>query len=146
MSTLTATSRAVTWIPAIRRPVAVFGGVAAAVLANLVLWLIGEVAGGSFQTVDANGAPMDVAPGGVVVLSTVPLFVGLTAAVALSYLWTGVLRVAAGVGSVLSLGTIAITLAAGFDTPSTITLSLMHVTLVPVLIVALEGVRRSIVR
>ncbi len=132
-------------VPALHRAVAVVGGVVVAVLANLVLWVIGELAGGSFETTDADGQVMDVAPGGAVVLTTVPLFVGLTVAVLASYLWVGVLRVAEVVGAVAALGTIALTVAADFDTASTITLSLMHVTLVPVMIVALEGVRRAVV-
>ncbi|MGF0314919.1 DUF6069 family protein [Nocardia fluminea] len=130
-------------VPALNRPVAVLGAVVAAVVLNLIVWAIGAAAGGSFVTVD-NGKLLDVAPGGVILMSTVPLLIGLTVAVLVSYLWTGVLRTAAVVGSVLSIGTIAMTVSSNFDTASTITLSVMHVVLVPIMVIALEGVRRAI--
>ncbi|MFC4124547.1 DUF6069 family protein [Nocardia rhizosphaerae] len=143
MTTATATTRTVPALPALTRPVAVIGAVVAAVVLNLIVWGIGELAGGSFTMTNA-GVVSDVAPGGVILMSAVPLLVGMTVAVLVSYLWTGVLRVGAVVGSLLSLGTIAMTVSADFDTASTVALSLMHVVLVPVLVIALEGVRRSI--
>ncbi|MFD5176350.1 DUF6069 family protein [Nocardia sp. NPDC058379] len=143
MTTTTASATRSLTLPALNRPVAVLGGVVAAVVANLIVWGIGAAAGGSFITTD-SGKVMDVAPGGVIFMSTVPLLIGLTVAVLVSYLWTGVLRVAAVVGSLLSIATIAMTVDADFDTASTIALSVMHVVLVPVIVVALEGVRRSI--
>ncbi|MFC4377209.1 DUF6069 family protein [Nocardia halotolerans] len=130
-------------LPALNRPVAVLGGVLAALVANLLIWGIGELAGGTFTTTDGDQV-LDVAPGGVILMSTVPLLIGMTVAVLVSYLWTGVLRVAAVIGSLLSLATIWMTLTSGFDTVSTVALSLMHVVLVPVLVIALEGVRRGI--
>ncbi|WP_431957632.1 DUF6069 family protein [Nocardia lijiangensis] len=130
-------------IPALNRPVAVLGAVAAAVLANLVVWLIGAAAGGSFIVADGT-TTQDVAPGGVVVMSAVPLLVGLTAAALLSYRWVGVLRVAEVVGSALTLVTIAATVAATFDTASTVALSVMHVVLVPVIVVSMEGLRKHL--
>ncbi|KAF0848032.1 DUF6069 family protein [Nocardia caishijiensis] len=139
----TATATTTRTLPALNRPVAVLGAVATALVANLIVWAIGAAAGGTFTMV-ADGKVSDVAPGGVILMSTVPLLIGLTAAVLVSYKWTGVLRVAAVVGSVLSIATIGMTLTAGFDTASTIALSLMHVVLVPVMVIALEGVRRTI--
>ncbi|WP_067840189.1 DUF6069 family protein [Nocardia lijiangensis] len=130
-------------IPALIRPVAVLGAVAAAVLANLVVWSIGAAAGGSFIMVDGT-TTQDVAPGGVIVMSAVPLLVGLTAAALLSYRWVGVLRVAEVVGSALTLVTIAATVAATFDTASTVALSVMHVVLVPVIVVSMEGLRKQL--
>ncbi|MGW6424327.1 DUF6069 family protein [Nocardia sp. NPDC055053] len=143
MTTTTATPTTIRTLPALNRPVAVLGGVVVAVVANLIVWGIGAAAGGSFITTDA-GKVMDVAPGGVIFMSAVPLLIGLTVAVLVSYLWTGVLRVGAVVGSALSIATIALTVDADFDTASTIALSVMHVVLVPVIVVALEGVRKSI--
>jgi hypothetical protein len=143
MTTTTATPTTTRALPALNRAVAVLGAVVAAVVANVIVWGIGAAAGGSFITND-GGKVMDVAPGGVIFMSAVPLLIGLTVAVLVSYLWTGVLRVAAVVGSVLSLATIAMTVDADFDTASTIALSVMHVVLVPVLVVALEGVRKSV--
>ncbi|WP_405179467.1 DUF6069 family protein [Nocardia sp. NBC_01377] len=128
-------------IPALNRPTAVFGGIAVALVLNLIVWLIGAAAGGEFTS---EGEP--VAPGGVIVMSIVPLLIGLGAAALLSYKWVAVLRVAAVVGSLLALGTIALTVAAEFDTASTVALSLMHVVLVPVIIVATEGLHRKLTR
>lgn len=143
MTTTTASATRTPTLPALSRPVAVLGGVVAAVALNLIVWAIGAAAGGEFTMTNA-GKVSDVAPGGVVLLSAVPLLIGLTVAVLVSYLWTGVLRVAAVVGSLLSIATIALTVDADFDAASTIALSVMHVVLVPVIVVALEGVRRSI--
>ncbi|WP_431963751.1 DUF6069 family protein [Nocardia sp. bgisy134] len=136
-------ARTAVQIPALNRPVAVLGAAAAAVLVNLVVWLIGAAAGGSFILVDGTKT-QDVAPGGVVVMSAVPLLIGLTAAALLSYRWVGVLRVAAAVGSVLTLATIAGTVAAAFDTASTVALAIMHVMLVPVIVVSMEGLRKHL--
>ncbi|MFB7877757.1 MULTISPECIES: DUF6069 family protein [unclassified Nocardia] len=141
MTTIAATADRT--LPALNRPVAVLGGVVAAVVLNLIVWGIGAAAGGSFVVTDGDTVS-DVAPGGVVIMSAVPLLIGLTAAVLVSYLWTGVLRVAEVVGSVLAVATIGLTVAADFDTASTVALSVMHVVLVPVIVVALEGVRRGI--
>ncbi|WP_328659026.1 DUF6069 family protein [Nocardia salmonicida] len=141
MSTVTAPTAYT--VPPLNRPVAVLGAAAVAVVLNLIVWAIGAAAGGSFTTI-ADGKVTDAAPGGVILMSAVPVLIGLTVAVLVSYLWTGVLRTAAVVGSALSIATIGLTVAADFDTASTIALSVMHVVLVPVMVIALEGVRRGI--
>ncbi|MBH0780581.1 DUF6069 family protein [Nocardia bovistercoris] len=128
-------------VPSLNRPVAVGGAVLTALVVNLVIWLIGAAAGGDFTTIDGDKT-QDVAPGGVIVLSTVPLLIGLGAAALLSYRWIVVLRVAAAIGSVLALATIFGTIAADFDTASTVSLALMHVALVPILIISTEGLRK----
>ncbi|WP_084529313.1 DUF6069 family protein [Nocardia crassostreae] len=137
------TARSAFSIPALNRPVAVLGAVAAAVLLNLIVWLIGAAAGGTFEISNA-GQVQDVAPGGIVTLTVVPLLIGLTAAALLSYKWIAVLRLAALIGSVLAVGTIALTLSTNFDTPSKIALSVTHLTLVPALVIATEGIRRNL--
>lgn len=139
MTTTTATRS----LPALSRPVAVLGAVAVAVVANLIVWGIGAAAGGSFVLVDGDTVE-DVAPGGVILMSAVPLLIGLTIAVVIARWWTGVLRLAAVVGSLLALLTIGGTLSADFDTATTVSLSIMHVVLVPIIVIALEGVRRTI--
>nr|WP_194817178.1 DUF6069 family protein [Nocardia sp. XZ_19_385] len=144
MSTATAITGTTARIPALSRPVAVFGAIGAALLANVLVWLIGAAAGGTFEMTDA-GQTASVAPGGIIVLTIVPLLIGLGAAALLSYKWVGVLRVAAVVGSVLAVGTIAMTISADFDTASTIALSVTHLTLVPALVVATEGLRRKLI-
>ena len=93
---------------------------------------------------DEAGIRASVAPGGVVLMTVAPLAVGMTAAVLLSKLWAPILRVAAVIGAAASLGTIAGTLAADFDGPSTVMLSLMHVVIAVVLVVALEALFRRV--
>ncbi|MGW0182758.1 DUF6069 family protein [Nocardia sp. NPDC003345] len=143
MSTTTTTTATAARIPALNRPVALFGAIGAALLANIIVWLIGAAAGGTFEMTD-SGRVQSVAPGGIIMLTVVPMLIGLGAAVLLSYKWVGVLRIAAGIGSVLAVATIAMTVAADFDTPSTIALSITHLTLVPALVVATEGLRRTL--
>ncbi|WP_343930606.1 DUF6069 family protein [Tsukamurella strandjordii] len=126
------------------RTTVVVGAVAASLLANLVLWLVGLAAGGDFTMTDPEGVRASVAPGGVILMTVAPLAVGMTAAVLLSLLWAPVLRVAEVIGAAAALGTIAGTLSADFDGPSTVTLSLMHVVIAVVLVAALEGLYRRI--
>lgn len=122
------------------RPVVVAAAVAGALVVNLVLWLIGLAAGGSFEHTDA-GATVSAAPGGVILMTVVPLGVGLTVAVLLGMWWRGFVRIAQVVGALLPLATITGTLSADFDTASTVTLTLMHVVIAAVAVVALEKVR-----
>ncbi|WP_019203251.1 DUF6069 family protein [Tsukamurella sp. 1534] len=127
----------------ITRTTAVLGTVAVALAANLLLWLIGLAAGGDF-TMTVEGARQSVAPGGVVLMTVAPLAVGMTAAVLLSLLWAPILRVAAVIGAVAALGTIAGTVTTDFDGPSMVTLSLMHVVIAAVLVTALEALLRRV--
>ncbi|KXP05750.1 hypothetical protein HWD35_02890 [Tsukamurella tyrosinosolvens] len=126
------------------RTTAVLGAVGLSLLANLALRLVGLAAGGDFTMTDEAGIRASVAPGGVVLMTVAPLAVGMTAAVLLSKLWVPILRVAAVIGAAASLGTIAGTLAADFDGPSTVMLSLMHVVIAVVLVVALEALFRRV--
>ncbi|NMD56079.1 MULTISPECIES: DUF6069 family protein [Tsukamurella] len=126
------------------RTTAVLGAVVVSLFGNLVLWLVGLAAGGDFTMTDPEGVRASVAPGGVVLMTVAPLAVGMTAAVLLSKLWAPILRVAAVVGALASLGTIAGTLAADFDGPSTVTLSLMHVVIAAVLAGTLESLYRRV--
>ncbi|MFC9438924.1 DUF6069 family protein [Nocardia sp. NPDC057030] len=130
-------------IPAVGRPTAVIGSVVVAVAVNLIVWLLGEAAGGSFEVVD-QGVTTSVGAGGVIVSSGLPLLVGMTAAALVSYFWTGALRVAQIVGAVLAIATIGLTIAAPFDAVTTVALSVMHVVLAPVLVVGLEAMRRGL--
>ncbi|MEV6561175.1 DUF6069 family protein [Nocardia sp. NPDC051756] len=130
-------------IPAANRPIAILGSVAVSVAVNLVVWLIGEAAGGSFELVD-RGVTTQVGAGTVISSAAIPLFVGMTLAALISYLWAGVLRVAQIVGGVLAVGTIGLTISADFDTVTTVALSVMHLVLAPVLVVGLEAMRRGL--
>lgn len=125
------------------RPAAVVGTVVVALVVNLVLWLIGLAAGGSFEVLDGDKM-MAVAPGGVIMLTVVPALVGLTAAALLSYRWPVMIRVAQVVGPLLALGTIAMTIDADFDAASTVALAAMHVALAGAVFVGLEGLRRKL--
>ena len=138
--TISATTR--TGIPASTRLRAVLFSVGASLLANLVLWLVGLAAGGSFELTDA-GTTMAVAPGGVVMLTVVPIAVGMGLAALISLRWLGVIRIAQVVGVLAPLGTIAMTVDADFDAASTVTLALMHVVIAVVVPVGLESMRRG---
>lgn len=126
------------------RTTVVLGAVGIALVLDLALWLAGMAAGGDFTMTDEAGARASVAPGGVVLMTVAPLAVGMTVAVLLSRLWAPILRVAAAIGAVAALGTIAGTLAADFDGPSTVTLALMHVVIAVVLVAALEALYRRV--
>jgi hypothetical protein len=148
MSTSTTTRLAIPSgaVPSTRGPrwnpaVVILASAAIAVLANLVLWLLGLVAGGSFEFTD-DGEVVSAAPEGVVFLSAVPLAAGMGLAWLLSLQWIGVLRLAQVVGSVAAVATIAMTFATDFDTASTVSLSLAHLMLVPIILIGLELIRR----
>lgn len=132
-------------IPAAGRPAAIAASIAGALVVNLAVWLLAAAAGGSFEVTE-NGVTTSVAPGAVIFSSVVPLLIGMSAAALLSYLWVGVLRVAQVVGSVLAVATIGLTVAAQFDTATTVGLSIMHVVLAPALVVGLEAIRRKLVQ
>ncbi|MFI6046131.1 DUF6069 family protein [Nocardia sp. NPDC051321] len=141
--TITQTAAPTLRIPAVNRPTAVIGSVVVAVAVNLVVWLLGEAAGGSFEAVD-KGVTTQIGAGTVAASAAVPLFIGMTLAALISYLWAGVLRVAQIVGGVLAVATIGLTVAAALDTATTVTLSVMHLVLAPVLVVGLEAMRRGL--
>lgn len=124
---------------------AVVASTVVALAANLVLWLVGLAAGGNFEMTD-GGTRMAVAPGGVVTLTVVPIVVGMGIAALISLRWLPIIRVAQVVGVVAPLGTIAMTVAADFDTASTVTLALMHVVIAVVVPVGLEALRAGALR
>ncbi len=131
--------------PQLGRAQAVAATVAVALPVNLVIWAIGVAVGGSFEYTDA-GKTQSAAPGGVVVMTAIPLLIGMTSAALLSYRWPGVIRLAQVVGPTIALLTIGGTLAADFDGASTVALSAMHIAIVPILIVGLEAMRRGLGR
>lgn len=115
--------------------------VGSALITNVLLWLVGLLLGGTFEAPDGSGGTDSAAPGGVIVMTVLPLAVGLLVAGLIATRWSPVIRVAQVIGSIAALGTIFATVAAGFDTVSMVMLSLMHVVLVPVLVYALERMR-----
>ncbi|MGH3569268.1 MAG: DUF6069 family protein [Pseudonocardia sp.] len=124
---------------------AVVATVVAALLVNLVIWAIGAAAGGSFEFTNVD-IRQSAAPGGVVILTVVPLLIGMILAALLSYRWFGAIRVAQVVGPALALLTIVSTLLADFDGASTVALAAMHVAIAPIVVVGLEAMRRRLVR
>lgn len=122
---------------------AVVATVLAALLVNLVIWVVGAAAGGSFQFTD-GAVTQSAAPAGVVLLTVVPLLIGMVLAALLSFRWLGVIRVAQVVAPALALLTVAPTFMAGFDGTSTAALALMHVAIAVVVVIGLEAMRRRL--
>jgi hypothetical protein len=131
------------WSERYGRPAIVAATVVAAVVANTVIWAVGALASGSFEYTD-GGATQSAAPGGVIVLTAVPVAVGMALAALLAPRWPVLVRVAQVVGPLASLLTIGGTISADFDGPSTVALSLAHVAIVPALLVGLEVVHRRV--
>jgi hypothetical protein len=147
-TTATATSAATKFNPRtleLSRPAAVLWTAVIALVPNLVLWLLALPAGASFEMTDA-GKTTSAAPGGVVVMTVVPLLIGMTLAALISVKLPAIIRPAEAIGVVLALATIVLTIQADFDAASTISLSLMHVVVAAAIVVGLEAMRRRIVR
>ena len=122
-----------------RRLLVIAAAVGAAVLVNLILYGIGRAAGGTFHFTSPSG-PAIVDGVTVAAFSALPLLIGLVAVAVLARLGDWVVRTALVVGPLLAVATIALmTLPADFDTVSTLTLALCHLTLVPVIIVAIRA-------
>jgi hypothetical protein len=114
--------------------------VVTAVAVNVLIWAVGALAGGDFEYTDGD-ATLSAAPGGVIMLTAVPLAVGMGLAALLAPRWPAVVRVAQVVGSALALVTIGGTIASDFDGVSTVALALTHVAIVPVLVIGFEVLR-----
>ncbi|WP_206057584.1 MULTISPECIES: DUF6069 family protein [Nocardiopsis] len=135
---------------ATRRPTAVIAGaVATALGVNLALWSAGLVLGGSFQYVEADGSlHTTTAPQGVITMTVLPMSGGLALAALLAAAQRRavprrvVLRSAQAIGAGAALATAAPTFTAGFDTPSTVALGLMHAVIAALVVLALEALVR----
>lgn len=123
------------------RVVVVLAAVAAAVVANLVIYALGRLAGGAFE-VTTNGQLVQVNAITVAGFSAVPLGLGLVV-VALLARHGWVVKLAMVVAPVLAVLTIFVmTIPADLDTVSTVALAACHVTLVPISILAVRLLRR----
>ncbi|MDG4791169.1 DUF6069 family protein [Micromonospora sp. WMMD1102] len=121
------------------RPGIVGLAVVAAVLGNLVLYAVGRAAGGTFRFTTPQG-PAEVDALTVAGFSAVPLLVGLAAVALLAPLAGWISRVATIVGAALAVVTIAVmTLPADLDATSKTILALCHLTLVPIILVAVPA-------
>ena len=136
------TTTKITQPPALSRTKAIAFTIVGALVVNVVIWLIGLVAGGSFEFAQ-DGKVNSAAPGGVIMLTIVPALIGMTVAALLVPYWSSVIRVAQVVGPVLALGTIYLTIDAAFDGVSTIALAAMHVVLAIAIFVGLESMQRG---
>ncbi|MEV6924470.1 DUF6069 family protein [Dactylosporangium sp. NPDC051485] len=112
-------------------------------LANLAVYAIGRALGGAF-TYRQNGADVRVDPVAVTVMSLVPLVSGLGLVAALSRKWPAAILVARIAAPALAVATIAVmTIPAGFDTTSAVSLAAMHLTTIPPTLIALNALPRG---
>jgi hypothetical protein len=126
-----------------RRSVAavVGGAVAVAVLADLALYALGRLLGGSFRFTSPTG-PAEVDALTVAGFTVVPLLAGLVLAALLGRLWPPLYAVALVVAPALALGTILVmTLPADLDPVSTAALASCHLVLAAVAVLALRRLR-----
>lgn len=116
--------------------------VGTAVVVNLLVYALGRAAGGGFQFL-AGGVPAEVDARTVAGFSAVPLLAGLTAVALLAPRFPWVSRAALIVGPVLAVGTVLLmTLPADLDEISTVTLAACHLTLVPIIVLAVRALSR----
>ncbi len=120
--------------------------VGSAVAVNVVVHLLGRAAGGTFAFV-REGVVVEVDTATVAGFTAVPLLVGLVLVAVLGPRWPRSYGPALVVAPLLALVTIAsMTIPAGFDAVSTLTLAACHLTLVPLSVVGVLGLRRAAAR
>jgi hypothetical protein len=125
----------------INRPILVLAAVVAAVLVDLAIFAIAGMAGASLRFPGADGA--ELSPLVVAGMSAVPLGLALALAAVLAPRLPWVVPAGLVAAPVLLLGSIPLMpLQVGFDAGTTVALSLMHVALVPIAVLALLGLRR----
>jgi hypothetical protein len=112
-------------------------------LTNLAVYAIGRALGGAF-TYQQNGTDVRVGPIAVTFMSLVPLVFGLGLVAALSRQWPAVVLVARIAAPTLAVVTIAVmTIPAGFDTTSAVSLAAMHLAIIPPTLLALNTLPRG---
>lgn len=124
------------------RPSAVIAlAVGAAVAVNLLIFAVGRVAGGTFRFTSA-GRAAEVDAVTVAGFSALPLAAGLVLVALLGRRWRWVTPVALTVGPALAgLTILVMTIPADLDLASTVALALCHLTLIPVIVVAVRALR-----
>jgi hypothetical protein len=106
---------------------------------NLLAYVIGRATGAAFTYTHA-GRVTRVDAASVAIMSVVPLTIGLTLIAWLSRRWSGLIRIAKVVASLLAVSTVGLmTIPAGFDATSAAFLATMHLALVPAALLALEA-------
>ncbi len=125
------------------RAAVVAATVGAAVLVDLVVYAIGRAAGGTFTFPSAgSGVATTVDAVTVAGFAAVPLLIGLTVVALLCRRWPVVATVATVVAPVLAVVTVGLmTVPADFDTVSTLTLALCHLTLAPLSVLGIRALR-----
>ncbi len=122
-------------------PWIIVGAVVVAIAANLALYGIGRLAGGTFVFTSPAG-PIEVVALTIAGFSAIPLALGLIVVAVLGRWWRWVFPAALVIAPLLEVITIFVmTLPAGLDTASTIALSCCHLTLVPVTVLAILALR-----
>jgi uncharacterized protein DUF6069 len=129
-------------MPRLSRPAVIAAAVLTAVVVNLVVYALGRAVGGGFRFL-SGGVPAEVDAVTVAGFSAVPLAAGLTVVALLAPRAAWAVPAALVAGPTLAIGTILLmTLPAGFDAISTVTLSLCHLTLVPITVLAVRRLAR----
>ncbi|MFI8977347.1 DUF6069 family protein [Nocardia asteroides] len=117
---------------------------AAALGANLALWLTGSAAGAEFSYL-SNGTTATATPVFVAAETVLPLLVGLGLATVLAMRWRRILTVASVIGAVLALATGIGPLVTDFDsTTSSVCLALMHLVVAAAVVIGLRSVAKSL--
>jgi hypothetical protein len=123
-------------------PWLVVGAVALAIAVNVGIHALGRVAGATYRFTAATG-PAEVDSLTVLGFTLVPLGIALTLVAVLGRFWGWVFPVALVAGPVLEAGSIfGMPVPTDLDLPSKIALSLCHLVLVPVTLVAVLALRR----
>lgn len=111
-------------------------------ITNLAVYAIGRALGGAF-TYTQKGTTTRVDPIAITFMSLVPLGVGLALVAALARRWSATILVARVAAPILAVVTIAVmTLPAGFDTTSAVSLAAMHLATIPAALLALNTLSR----
>ena len=116
------------------RPLLAAAAIIGAAAVNLLLFLAFRSAGADYS----NTAGVAVGVPNVLVMTVVPLLIGVTAVLLLARGRPALLRFGRWGGAVLALLTIAMTAAAGFDPVSFLALALMHVVVAAAVATALR--------
>ena len=125
-----------------RRSAVIIVALAAAVVVNLAVYIVGRAAGAMF-TYTQSGKATRVDALAVAFMTVVPLGTGLALVAWLSRRWSALITTAKVVAPLLAVATIAVmTLPARFDTASTLCLATMHLTLVPATLLAIGALDR----
>jgi len=112
-------------------------------ITNLAIYAIGRALGGAF-TYKQNGTNVRVDQVAVTFMSLVPLVFGLGLVAALSRKWPAAILVARIAAPTLAVVTIAVmTIPAGFDTTSAVSLAAMHLAIIPPTLLALNTLPRG---